>query len=101
MHESFSLILKKADPLFELDKELKREELLEEVMEGEELDLDPVVREQVYLFLPMKCICREDCKGICPNCGRNLNQEECACTTKTAHPAFQVLKTLKVRGGKI
>lgn len=99
MDQEFSLILRKADPVFEIDKELKREELLEEVIKEDELDLEPIIREQIYLFLPMKCLCKADCKGICPNCGRNLNKEACLCKAEIVHPAFQALKRLK--GGKI
>jgi hypothetical protein len=39
------------------------------------------LREQVLLALPMKVICRSDCRGLCPNCGANLNHEECRCET--------------------
>lgn len=99
MDLEFTLILRKADPIFEIDKELKKEELLEEIIKEDELDLDPIIREQVYLFLPMKCLCKEDCKGICPNCGRNLNFEACVCKREAVHPAFEALRKLK--GGKI
>lgn len=99
MEQSFSLVIKRADPVLEVDKELKKEELLEEVVKGEELDLDPIIREQIYLFLPMKCLCNENCRGICPNCGKNLNFDQCTCKKEAAHPAFQVLTRLK--GGNI
>ena len=43
------------------------------------LDLDSLVREQIYLALPMKPLCSPDCRGLCPSCGSNLNIEVCHC----------------------
>jgi uncharacterized protein len=52
--------------------------------DGDGLELSDVIREQVYLALPMTRLCRDGCKGICPVCGRNRNQEPCSCSvTKT------------------
>jgi uncharacterized protein len=47
--------------------------------QGEGLLLEDALREQVLLALPLKVLCREDCKGLCPHCGNNLNQEPCSC----------------------
>jgi len=47
--------------------------------EGEQLDLGALVREQLLLSLSMKRLCREDCRGLCPTCGANLNGGSCAC----------------------
>jgi uncharacterized protein len=47
--------------------------------EGEQLDLGEVVREQLFLALPLKRLCREDCRGRCPSCGRDRNQGSCDC----------------------
>jgi uncharacterized protein len=46
---------------------------------GDRLDLGEVVREQCFLSLPLKRLCREDCRGRCPSCGRNRNTESCGC----------------------
>lgn len=43
------------------------------------LDLDELIEEEVYLFLPNKMLCRENCKGLCAKCGKNLNLGECGC----------------------
>ncbi len=43
------------------------------------LDLGDVMREQMFLSLPLKRLCREDCRGLCPSCGRNLNTGQCDC----------------------
>jgi uncharacterized protein len=63
--------------------------------EGEGLFLADVLREQVLLALPMKAICRSDCRGLCPNCGANLNHEECRCETHAADPRLASLARLK------
>jgi uncharacterized protein len=47
------------------------------------LSLEDVVREQVLLSLPPRTLCKEDCKGLCPRCGQNLNLETCKCDTST------------------
>jgi uncharacterized protein len=43
------------------------------------IDLDPDIREEIILDYPIKPLCRPDCKGLCPKCGKNLNEEQCAC----------------------
>lgn len=43
------------------------------------LDLDDLVYQEILLFLPQKILCREDCKGLCPKCGKNLNSGDCSC----------------------
>ena len=62
---------------------------------GEGLLLEDVLREQVLLALPLKAICREDCKGLCPHCGRNLNQERCNCAEPVEDPRWSALKDLR------
>jgi uncharacterized protein len=47
--------------------------------DGDELDLGDVVREQIFLTLPLKRLCRADCRGLCLTCGRNLNLGDCSC----------------------
>jgi uncharacterized protein len=48
--------------------------------EGDRLDLADVIREQVLLGLPLKPLCRDDCLGLCPRCGKNRNAGPCGCT---------------------
>ena len=62
--------------------------------EGEGLELENVLREQILLALPMQRICREDCKGICPVCGQNRNQAECGCQPKTTDDRWAALRNL-------
>jgi uncharacterized protein len=63
--------------------------------EGEGLQLEDALREQVLLALPIKTICREDCKGLCPHCGSNLNNETCSCATSVEDPRWTALKDLR------
>jgi uncharacterized protein len=63
--------------------------------EGEGISLDDVVREQILLAVPVKVTCRPDCKGLCPHCGKNLNQEMCACAVSEEEPRWAALKEIR------
>jgi uncharacterized protein len=65
--------------------------------QGNGLLLEDVLREQVLLALPLKTTCREDCKGLCPQCGKNLNQEQCSCATAVEDPRWAALKEVRER----
>jgi uncharacterized protein len=56
--------------------------------------LEDVVREQVLLSLPSRTLCTEDCKGLCPRCGQNLNQAKCSCDEAPADPRWNALAGL-------
>ena len=61
------------------------------------LTLEDVLREQVLLSLPARTLCREDCKGLCPRCGRDLNSETCSCDPAPADPRWSALSDLASR----
>lgn len=63
--------------------------------EGEGLLLEDTLREQVLLSVPLKALCREDCKGLCPHCGRNLNEGECSFTEQIEDPRWAALKEIR------
>jgi uncharacterized protein len=63
--------------------------------EGDGLFLADVLAEQVNLAMPMKIICRSDCRGLCPHCGANLNHEECRCEKHGSDPRLAPLARLK------
>jgi uncharacterized protein len=65
--------------------------------QGDQVDLSPFIREQLLLALPTRPICRDDCRGLCPRCGANLNDEGCACPASTPDPRFAILNSVKVR----
>jgi len=58
------------------------------------IDLGEVMREQFFLALPMKPLCRPDCLGLCPVCGKNRNREQCDCRTDWVDPRLAGLKKL-------
>jgi len=62
---------------------------------GEGLLLEDVLREQVLLALPLKAICRDNCRGLCPHCGKNLNLEQCDCAEPTEDPRWLALKEIR------
>jgi len=63
--------------------------------QGRGLLLEDALREQVLLAVPLKVICREDCKGLCPHCGKNLNAEECCCADPVEDPRWSALKDIR------
>ncbi len=63
--------------------------------QGDGLLLEDVLREQVLLAVPLKVVCGEHCKGLCPRCGRNLNREGCTCAEPAPDPRWEALKDLK------
>jgi uncharacterized protein len=65
--------------------------------EGEGLLLEDTLREQVLLALPLKSICREDCKGLCPHCGKNLNETQCSCVDDIEDPRWAALKEIRTK----
>ena len=79
------------------DKELQlqRADLSADVLEGDELDLRELTREQILLSLPEQAFCREDCRGLCPVCGKDLNEGDCECKNDEIDPRWAALKGLK------
>ncbi len=59
--------------------------------------LEDVLREQVWLTLPVRSLCRPDCKGLCPHCGRNQNHETCQCAANVTDPRWKALSDLGAR----
>ena len=65
--------------------------------QGEGLQLEDVLREQILLAIPLKVTCRPDCKGFCPQCGKNLNHEQCSCSKEVEDPRWAALKEVRRR----
>jgi uncharacterized protein len=76
------------------DGELGVEDASATFYTGDEIDLGDLMREQFYLALPMKPLCRPDCKGLCPQCGTNLNTDTCQCEARWEDPRLARLKAL-------
>lgn len=62
----------------------------------EKLDLAEEIMTMIVLSLPMKPLCKNECKGICSQCGANLNEQECNCVAEDIDPRFAVLKDLRL-----
>ena len=78
------------------DFALKAEDLEFSFYQGDEVDLTPLIREQALLALAERPLCREECRGLCPQCGANLNEGDCGCVTGGLDPRLAVLGKLKV-----
>jgi DUF177 domain-containing protein len=63
--------------------------------QGEGLLLEDVLREQVLLAVPIRIVCSDECKGLCPRCGRNLNTETCDCAEAVVDPRWEALRKLR------
>jgi len=77
------------------EKEVEEDDLTTAFYENDEIDLGQLMREQFYLALPMKPLCREDCKGLCPVCGTNLNAGGCSCDRAWEDPRLAALLELR------
>ncbi len=64
-------------------------------IEGDLVNLEPLVREAVMLELPEAPLCKPDCQGLCPECGINRNQGTCDCTPDLSDPRWAALDALK------
>ena len=65
--------------------------------QGDSLSLEDVLREQVLLSLPVRTLCKPDCKGLCPRCGENRNSQTCSCDEGPSDPRWQALAGLRGR----
>jgi uncharacterized protein len=77
------------------EKELSAEDLDYEYYEGDIIDLDQVIVEQIMLQVPLKPLCGESCRGLCPHCGANLNKTSCGCRGEVFDERLAVLKQFK------
>jgi uncharacterized protein len=77
------------------ERQIEEDDLSTAFYDNEEIDLGQLMSEQFYLSLPMKPLCREDCRGLCPICGATLNRTACGCKSNWEDPRLAVLKTLK------
>lgn len=83
----------------EVDFKLSEEERLEGLDEtnyiiGYNLDVDTLIYDEILIGFPMKLLCSEDCKGLCKNCGTNLNEKSCDCDTFVYDPRMSVIRDI-------
>lgn len=77
------------------ERELGADDLSIGFYQGDSIDLDDLVREQVELALPMARLCKENCEGLCLDCGANLNDVQCSCKLNRADERWAALSELK------
>lgn len=75
--------------------ELQQEDLDLAIFDGEGIELDDLVREEILLAMPAQVLCREDCKGLCPSCGTDLNVNVCECEARKIDSRWGALKDLR------
>src|SRR5918993_494831 len=76
------------------EREVQDEDFEVSYYRDDQIDLNELLREQFYLALPMKPLCEEACKGLCPQCGTNLNTGTCGCAAGWEDPRLAPLKGL-------
>ena len=79
------------------EREVEEDDLSVSFYRDESIDLGQLLDEQFYLALPMKPLCRDDCKGLCPSCGANRNVETCGCQARWDDPRLAGLTALMSR----
>lgn len=84
---------KKAAALPDVDEEQQDDDRY--YFTGDHLELAPMLREQLILTSPMHPLCSDICLGLCPRCGKNLNEGPCHCAAEPMEGPFQVLRTIK------
>lgn len=94
--QEFELFYMPEDPLAGTsgETEVQIRDLDFSVYQNDEIDLDELVIEQLELALPVRLLCREECRGLCDQCGTNLNERQCDCQPPI-DPRWQVLADLK------
>jgi uncharacterized protein len=79
----------------EAEREVEEDDLEISYYRDDQIDVNELLREQFYLALPMKPLCRDDCRGLCAQCGTNLNTGTCACAAVWEDPRLAPLRNLK------
>jgi uncharacterized protein len=80
----------------EEEVELGEEDMESVFFEGGEIHLSEIACEQIFLEIPYQPLCREDCKGLCPQCGRDLNLSPCDCVREEWGSGFTALQKMKL-----
>ncbi len=79
----------------EADQELVADDLALSFFSGTEIDLEPLCTEQLILSLPTRALCAEECRGLCPTCGADRNEDACSCSATPPDPRWAALREWK------
>ncbi len=94
LSNSFKLLLTKTPSDEEEDSERSRVDQVDCEQVTDIIDLTAILREQLILQIPLKMLCSDDCRGLCQQCGKNLNDGQCTCSTTPIDPRLLKLKQL-------
>jgi uncharacterized protein len=83
-----------SEAVADAEREVDEEDLGTSYYRNDEIDLTELLREQFYLVLPMKPLCQDSCRGLCPQCGTNLNTDSCDCAPVWDDPRLAALRDL-------
>lgn len=92
--EIFSLLLYKRPPVVDGEIAVEKDDLDVFFYDDPEIPLTPIAEERIQMAVPMKPLCREECRGLCVHCGQDLNQENCNCAEAAADPRWGALRAL-------
>ena len=87
---------KRDDKADKSEKELSTDEIGLVYYQGEHVDLRESIQEQLVMALPQRPLCRGSCKGLCPQCGKDMNQGDCGCRQPVLDDRMAALKHLKI-----
>jgi len=90
------LLVPGSAPVSAEEEELSRTDLDLDYYHGEVVDLESLLKEQIILMLPLKPLCDEACRGLCPHCGAKLNRETCQCPAEAGNSPLAHLAKLKI-----
>ena len=76
--------------------ELSEQDLISVALDGDEIDFTHEIAEQILLEIPFKPLCKDDCQGLCPHCGIDLNEKACECSTTQKPLTFSMLKNVRI-----
>jgi uncharacterized protein len=93
--EEFSLVLYPRKAVSDADLELDREDLDAYFYDDSNVAVAPIVEERIQMAIPMKPLCREDCLGLCVQCGADRNVTRCNCVVEFIDPRWRALELLK------
>jgi uncharacterized protein len=93
--DAFSIVLCPLAPQGEQEIALEKDDLDVSFYSDPVIPVAPIIEERIQMLLPMKPLCREDCKGLCPRCGEDWNVKGCACAAGPADARWEALKALK------
>jgi uncharacterized protein len=93
-----SVFVDAAEETDEIETEVTDEALDESLVQNGVIDIAEVVREQILLAMPETVLCKDGCKGLCPQCGANLNLIDCKCSDDDIDPRWAALQEIKGSG---